>query len=643
MSAIVGIVSEAGGRSQSADHLALACTPHDLQRTGRYLDDRAAIVACWFDGDRAATQSPYYAGRSPYYAATADAVAVSCTAQPDLLDLYRRHGTAAVPRLTGDFAIAVWDRDRNQLMLAADRTGERTLYWRLSGGRLTFASQLRALLADPRTSQELDPVALHHYLTYRYVPAPWTIYAGIRKLPPGTSLIWADGRVTTRRYWTLDGAAGPTTPGIDQAAEQLRGRLVDAVRSRLPATGSPQVLLSGGISATLVAAAVTRSTSVRAQTCSVGFGEPRLDQRAAARTVARALGTEHQEYLVTGLDPAVPQQIAGLFDEPFASPAAIPAYLVARYAGVRRAEAFCGLGGALLYGGFPHHLLLGWLNGWPQRSAGLPGLQRAGAALVRRSMAGTPVRRFGRLLEVAGCPPPTRYARIVAECSAEQKNALYTARLRDELADVDSGLLAEAAYLASSGDSQAARMTDADLLGYLPGDVLARWSTVSAGAGLRLQAPLLDHRLLEWVAGLPASWKVPGRRRNLARRAAAGWLPGRVVMSDPVDARPPLASWLRAELRELARDLLTDRTFQDRGLFQPAAVRRLLDEHQAGLDHAGEIYTLLQLELWLRHRTGSVRDPALAGQRDMTLEESGYGTTGAGGCPAPASPTGDLR
>ena len=590
-----------------------ACVPHHGQDVERYLDHQAAIAVRWSGADSRPGTGGWCtaAGSSrtaPATTADRDAIVVSTTGNLDLADLHRRHGDDLVHHLTGGFSVAAWDRHRQRLMLAVDRTGQQALYWRLSGGRLSFASQLRALLADPQASREVDLMAVHHYLTYRNVPAPWSIFASLRKLPPGTRLVWEGGRVTLHRYWDPDAQPQPAAPTIGDAAAELRQRLTDVVRTQLPATGQPQVLLSGGIGASLVAAAVAACATGPIRTCSIAFADPRLDRRAAARTVAGHLGTDHQECPASGVDPSIPQQIARCFDEPYGDPAAITAYLVARHAGVRLTDAFSGIGGAVVYGGFPHHLLLGWLSRWPDRAGGLPWLQRTGAALVGRSATGTPLRRFGRLLEVAGCPPPQRYTRIVGRCSGEQKDALYTDELRYELADVDSRRLAEAAYLASSGSAQLTRMIDADVRGYLPGTVLNRWSAVTAGVGLGLRTPLLDHRLIEWAMGLPAAWKVPGRRRHLARQAALGWLPARFTSAWPAPAadRLPLAGWLRGELRDLARDLLTDRTCRDRGLFRQAAVLRLLDEHEAGLDHAGEIYALLQLELWLRHWQGIV-------------------------------------
>lgn len=618
VSAIVGIVGDVELGGDLISQLAEACLPHHGQDIERYLDHHAAIAVRCSGADTCSSSAGWSSPgrRSPRerdprgetVAADRRPLVVSTTGSLDLADRYQRHGDDVVHQLTGGFALAVWDRHRRRLMLAGDRTGQQTLYWRLRGGRLSFASQLRALLADPQISREVDPVALHHYLTYRYVPAPWSILTGIRKLPPGTRLIWENGRVTLHRYWELD--AGPRSAAITSAdaAAQLRQKLTDVVHAQLPATGRPQVLLSGGIGAALVAAAVAACTTEPVRTCAVAFADPRLDQSAAARALARHLGADHQQCPAPGVQPALVQQLAGSFDEPFGDPAAITAHLVARHAGVRLAEAFSGIGGGIVYGGFPHHLLLGWLSRWPQRAGGLPLLQRTGAALVGQSAPGTPVRRLGRLLEVAGCPPPQRYARIVGQCSGEQKEALYSDELRYELAEVDSRRLAEAAYAASSGTAQLTRMIDADVDGYLPGAMLNRWSAATTGAGLALRTPLLDHRLIEWAIGLPAGWKVPGRRRHLARQAALGWLPARLVSAWPTPAldRLPLAGWLRGELRDLSRDVLTDRTSRERGLFRPEAVLRLLDEHEAGLDHAGEIYALLQLELWLRHWQATV-------------------------------------
>ncbi|MDG4763563.1 asparagine synthase-related protein [Solwaraspora sp. WMMD406] len=622
--------------------------PADAHASTAHTDPSAAIAVRWRPGERGTVRRD-----------VDGSVVIGCVGdQPDLLDRYERYGDDLLRQLRGAFVVAIWDRRRRRLLLARDRTGEHPLYWSLRGGQLGFASQLRAVAADPQAGGDVDLVALHHYLTYRYVPAPWSILASARKVPPGTVLIWQDGRVTTRRYWQFEAAARAAGVSTDPTAERLvdpaadpaadltapdavaetRHRLTDAVRHQLPASGQPTVLLSGGMGSALVAAAVAHCAPTSIRTSTVGYADPRLDRTGEARRIAAHLGADHQEYRVDEIEPAVLSELARFLDEPFGDPAAVTHHLVARFTGVRSAEAFCGVGGGVVFGGFPHHLLLDWLSRWPDRIWRLPVLHRLGAALVGRSSAGTPVRRLGRLLEVAGCRPPLRYARIVAQYSAEQKDALYTDAVRAELVDVDSYGLAEAAYGGSPADTDLARMIDADVRTYLPGAALTRLYPAAGGYGLSLRAPLLDHRLIEWGRALPSAWKAPVRHRSLAQRVAAGWLPADLALSARSPTRVPVASWLRHQLRDMSWDLLTDQTAQGRGLFRPAAVRRLLDDHQAGIDNSGEIFTLLQWELWARGwptapyltvsasaSTGGV-SPPLGGPSSTTLVGAGPGS-----------------
>ncbi|NJC74322.1 hypothetical protein HC031_32110 [Planosporangium thailandense] len=229
-------------------------------------------------------------------------------------------------------------------------------------------------------------------------------------------------------------------------------------------------------------------------------------------------------------------------------------------------------------------------------------LARVGATLVRRSPERSFLAQAGRGLHLLGQPPHRRYARILSYFTPEQKHALYTDALRTQLAEVDSYRLLDDAFDASRADSTVGRVIDSDLNMYLPGDLLAKVDISTMAVSLEARAPLLDHKVIEWAAGLPAHLKVRGREtKYLLKRAVADWLPAEVINRPKMGFGVPLGNWLRTELRNLARDVLTDATARGRGLFRPDAVAALLDQHDAGIDHSGRIWALMQFELW--HRT----------------------------------------
>jgi asparagine synthase (glutamine-hydrolysing) len=516
-----------------------------------------------------------------------------------LVHLYEEYGDDLVHHLRGMFAFCIWDTRRRRLLLARDRVGKKPLYWTSAGGRLRFASELKALLADG-DAPELDLVALHHYLTYQYVPAPWSIFAGIRKLPPGHLLTWTEGTVHTRRYWQIDST--PRTPGsLPEAEEHLRTLLLDAVSVRMVSERPVGAFLSGGADSAAVTAAMAQLSSQPVRTFCIGFTDPRFDESAHARAIARHLGTEHHELILDGADVSGVTELSRHFDEPFADSSAIPTLRVAQLASRHVTVALTGDGGDESFGGYRRYQLT-TLHRWvpPALARGL-----GAAALGDRIVAGTRPRSrpraAGRLLQVLALPPSRRYARLMSHFSADDKRALYTPEVNAAVAGHDSEELLDAAFAAARASSWVNRMTDVDINTYLPGDLLAKVDITSMACSLEARSPFLDHHLMQWAAGLPATWKVRGgTTKHLLRRAVAPWLPPGHANLPKRGFAVPMGHWLRSDLREMCHDLLTDATAAARGLFDPAAVRRQLAEHAEGHDHSTRLWSLMQFELWAR-------------------------------------------
>ncbi|GII78703.1 asparagine synthetase B [Sphaerisporangium rufum] len=522
-----------------------------------------------------------------------------------LVHLYEEHGPDLVHRLRGMFAFAVWDRGRGRLLLARDRVGKKPLYWRAGGGSIAFASELKSLACDPELRREIDPVALHHYLTLQYVPAPLSIYRGVRKLPPGHLLVWQDGAVSVRRYWELDRT--PRPPGDPrEAAARLRELLLESTRIRLVSDRPVGAFLSGGIDSSAVVAAMARQVSGPVRTFCIGFEDGRYDERHKARLVARRYGTDHHELVVTTDLLDVVPRLAWHFDEPFADSSAIPSFYVARLGREHVTVVLNGDGGDESFGGYQRYVLMGkagLLPALPGPLAALAG--RAGDAITARGERTSRSRRIGRLAQFAAEPPPRRYARLMAAFTQAQKMELYTGPLRAALAGVDSYRLLEDAAHRSGARTALDRTLSVDLATYLPGDLLVKVDITSMANSLEARSPFLDHRLMEWAAALPPRWKIRGgTTKALLRHALAPWLPAEVLRLPKQGFGVPLADWLRGPLREPAFDLLTDATARERGLFRPEVVRGMLHAHAAGADHAVRLWTLLQFELWHRAHAG---------------------------------------
>jgi asparagine synthase (glutamine-hydrolysing) len=524
-----------------------------------------------------------------------------------LVHLYEEHGDDLVHWLRGMFAFAIWDAPQRRLMLARDRVGKKPLFWRDDGTSLVFGSELKSLVADPAVVRSLDLVALHHYLTYQYVPAPWSIYQGIQKLPPGHIAVWQDGVTKVTRYWRLD-CTESAVASVPEAAEQLRELLLEATRIRMISERPLGAFLSGGVDSAAVVAAMSRQMPEPVKTFCIGFEDSRFDERAYARQVARHYGTEHHEYVVTPTALDILPKLAWHFDEPFADSSAIPSFYVAEISSKNVTVVLTGDGGDESFGGYRRYELMRQAARIPMSRFSRPGLRRIGSSLVLRSTSGSPIKSAGRILELLAEPGPTRYARLISYFTPEQKLELYSDALREELCMVDSYSIVEQALADSRARSEVARVMEVDVNTYLPGDLLAKVDITTMACSLEARSPFLDHHLMEWAAHLPGRLKVrSGTTKYLLKQAMAPWLPADLLTRPKQGFGVPLASWLRNDLRELSRDVLTDRMARSRGLFRHQVVSRLLDEHDRGRDHSARIWALIQFELW--HRT-FIDDPA---------------------------------
>jgi asparagine synthase (glutamine-hydrolysing) len=517
-----------------------------------------------------------------------------------LVHLYEEYGDGLVDRLRGMFALAIWDVAERRLLLARDRVGKKPLYWRSDGTSLIFGSELKALVQDPAMPREVDPVALHHYLTYQYVPAPWSILRGVRKLPPGHLLTWHGGTHAIRRYWRLD--ATPRRVRDERAeAEELRERFEDATRVRMVSERPLGAFLSGGLDSSAVVAAMARQASGPVKTFSIGFDEQAYDERRYARRLAEWYGTDHHEMVVSPSALDVLPALAWHFDEPFADSSAIPSFYVAKMSRERVTVVLNGDGGDECFGGYRRYVAMARTRRISLPEAVRPRAERLGQLLVSHTRAQSPPWKAGRVLQMLGHPLPRRYARMMSYFSPEQKFDVYSDTMCESLAHVDSYELLDAAFAASGAGSTIGAIMDVDINTYLPGDLLMKSDITTMANSIEARSPFLDHHLLEWAAGLPADLKVrSGTTKYLLKKAIADWLPPELVDRPKMGFGVPLAAWLRTELRELSWDLLTDRTARSRGFFRPEAVTRMLHQHAAGTDHSTRIWALIQFELWHR-------------------------------------------
>jgi len=495
---------------------------------------------------------------------------------PVIPHLYEEHGTGFAERLEGMFAVALWDRARERLVLARDRVGKKPLLWtRLPDGTLAFASELKALLQVPGISREVDPDAIDAYLALQYVPGPRTALRGIQKVPPGHVLVAEGGSERLERYWKLE-------PRRERLADaewlaRVRTEVTAAVESRLVADVPLGALLSGGIDSSIVVGLMAQASAEPVRTFTIGFPDERYDERRYARIVAERFGTRHEELVVEPDPQELLPRLAATFDEPLGDEAALPTYLVSELARRHVTVALCGDGGDEAFAGYERYVA--------HRLASLPA--PPGAAALLRRLSNEPrsaLTRAARLLEAAAAPRAERYARLVE---------VFPEGLRHELlgrARPTSELLGPAR------DLTGLQLIDAET--YLPGDLLLKSDLASMAHSLELRSPLLDRRVLELGVSLPDSLKTRRLTGKVAlRRAFADLIPPEIAARGKTGFGVPISRWFREELRDLAGDLLLG----GRGHIRREAAERLLREHWSGeRDHGHRLWCLVMLELWER-------------------------------------------
>lgn len=516
--------------------------------------------------------------------------------------LYEQHGTEMVRYLNGMFAFALWDTKRRRLLLARDRFGEKPLYWGIFDKTLLFASEPKVLLAHPSVRPSLNLQALRQYLSFDYVAAPLSIYEGINKLQAAHALTLQDGKVEIQHYWQLSYKKAEPVPSEREAAEELRELLADAVRMRLVSDVPLGVLLSGGIDSSTVAALAVPASTETVKTFSISFAEASFDESSYARAVAKHLGTDHhEERFSADLAADLVSEIGAWLDEPQSDPSLLPTYLLARFTRKHVTVALGGDGGDELFAGYPMYLGHQFANLYTR----IPSVVRRG--LVEPLVRLLPVKtknlsfdyRARRFVAGAYHDPVTRHHLWFGSFTPPEQEQLLTSQVRQAS---DGDIYREARRLFEECDSNdmVERMQCIDTQLYLAEDILAKVDRASMAVSLEVRAPFLDPRVAEYAASLPRNYKLRGRKsKYILKRAVADLVPSFVPRRGKKGFGVPVAEWLNKKLRPLARDLLSPERIKRAGLFDPAQVQRLLDEHEAGVaNHRKPLWTLLMFELW---------------------------------------------
>lgn len=521
-----------------------------------------------------------------------------------LVHLWERDGARLVDRLNGMFAVAIWDERERSLFLARDRLGEKPLYYADLGETMVFASEAKGILAHPTcSSPALDEQALVEYLAFEYVPAPKSIFRGVKKLEAAHTLTWREGKADVERYWEprFDVVNGRSdAEWIDETAARLR----DSVHRRLVSDVPLGVFLSGGLDSSAVAAMMTQLLPPHSvETFSIGFTEPTFDESVYARRVAAYLGTDHHEHIVSARSMAslLPDVVAVL-DEPLGDASILPTYELSRLTRRDVTVALGGDGGDELFAGYPTFPA--------HRVAELYRVPRVLNRALSHAADWLPVSntnfsidfKVKRFLRGARAPMAVRDQLWLGSFSPDESRRLVRRSGVDPFSELCNSDGRRSLDLVQ-------RLTAQYLRYYLEGDILVKLDRASMANSLEVRAPFLDHTFVEFVNSMPSSLKLKGlRTKHVLKKALRPYLPPEIIERPKKGFGIPVAEWLNGELKELSDDALSESELRAHGLFEVAEVHRLMRDHRRGRrDNRKQLWTLLMFQLWHRRWLDSTR------------------------------------
>ena len=529
---------------------------------------------------------------------------------------------STLKRLVGMFAIALWDRQCRELHLMRDRVGEKPLYYGKVGSAVVFASELKALRQVPGWDGRINRNVLTLFLRHNYIPAPFTIYEGIHKLPPGTLLtlpLQSNQDVAPVPYWSAKdaaehGLAEPFAGSEEQAIHHLEELLRDAVRQQMEADVPLGAFLSGGVDSSTIVALMQAQSSRPVRTFTIGFQEEGYNEAKHAKEVARHLGTDHTELYINPTDALkVIPRLPSLYDEPFSDPSQIPTFLVSQLTRKYVAVSLSGDAGDELFGGYNRYVWgrniwnkIGWMPGGmrgilssglrllsPQSWDGL--FNHCSPLLLNSFKQRTPGDKLYKLAEILDVSDPIKMYQGLVSLWKEPEGIVLNA------SEPPTVLTDESRWL-DTGDFTL-QMMYLDLVSYLPDDILVKVDRAAMGVSLETRVPFLDHRVVEFAWSIPLAMKIRnGQGKWILRQLLYKYVPRELIERPKTGFGVPIDSWLRGPLRDWAESLLSEARLRREGFFHPEPIRRKWSEHLSGARNwQYYLWNVLMFQTWLEN------------------------------------------
>jgi asparagine synthase (glutamine-hydrolysing) len=527
-----------------------------------------------------------------------------------IVHCYEEWGEDFVHKLRGMFAFAVWDGQEKKLILVRDRLGIKPLYYTLLEDRtLVFGSELKAILAHPGIKRSLDPEALDLYLTLEYIPAPFSIFKNISKLPAGCLLIYDKGQIRLKKYWELESQERPPSKiaksRLNSLMDELFALLKESVRLRLISDVPLGAFLSGGIDSSSIVGMMHESGACPINTFSIGFEDSSYDELPHARRVAEKFQTNHEEFIIRPKALELTDKLIRHLDEPFGDFSIFPTFLVSKMARSKVKVILSGDGGDELFGGYEHYqaqklshppipfLFRRILN--PLIQAIPPSQKKKGSW--------NKIRRFGQGFEH---DPEHRHLRWMMFLTEKNRKSLYTPELQENLNGIRPlfrSLPFNDLFESSDRFDRMNRECYIDMKAYLADDILVKVDRMSMAASLETRVPILDHKVVEFAYSLPGDLKLHGfTTKWILKKTMERLLPHQNIYRKKEGFSIPIKHWLRTDLKDLLGDYLNAQRIQSGGLFRYEYIERMIDQHFRQRENfSHQLWALLVFEIWREH------------------------------------------
>ena len=522
---------------------------------------------------------------------------------------YEAYGDRFVEKLRGMFAIGLWDSRNKKLILTRDRVGKKPLYYYLDQHRIVFASELKAVIALPGIPKELDIQALDAYLSFGYVPSPLSIFKHIRKLPPASVAVCTAKSFNVREYWHLDMTQPDLSWNDASAIEELEAIFDESVRLRLMSDVPLGAFLSGGVDSSAVVASMSRLMgNERVKTASIGFSEKKFNELEYAEIVARHCNTDHSEFVVQPDALSILDKLVWHLDEPFADSSAIPTYYVSQMARKKVTVALSGDGGDETFAGYVGRYSMNRFE---------DGIRRKIPPMIRQKVLAPLAEIYPRRDDL---PRPLRLKRFLANLSLpieqayfrdmsfyflpEMKKELYTPDTAKAIGNFNAFDVLGRHFAANQNPDPVTRVQYVDIKTYMTEDILVKVDRMSMANSLEVRAPILDHKLMEFVGRLSSDFKLRGKTSKfIFKKMNDRRLPEDILYRKKQGFSIPMTTWMRHDLREFAREKLFAGSALSR-YFNMNYVKQLWDENISGhKDHSTSLWGLMMFEMW--HKTFS--------------------------------------